>query len=247
MSKGKFEKFDADMDIFQVHFRNNPIIPGVLLLMKGLQQREALAKHPMITVEYLTFNSFVRPGQVLNYVNDGPYTAISADSALSCSFSVRGGSETLISTPGSGELCQIQTPVSPAREPTYWFLPGQVNMNADGSLACAEINVEEVIRQHTYLTQISDSILLVLIEAAGNLALAMQQLRDDRTPIGRYIFVKFEMLKTTLLTARTVANLQIKTHVKRFGSIIAWDACVYDEGGVCLQIHNAISIKRTID
>jgi hypothetical protein len=241
------EKFDAGLDIFQVHFRNNPIVPGVLLLIKGLEQREDLAVHPTVTVENLTFNSFVRPEQLLAYVTDGRYTAISADDALCCTFSVHGNDEILLAHSTSGESCKISTLIAPARESTYWFLPERVNMNVDGTVACSKIDMAEIIQQHEYLTQISNPALLVLIEAAGNLALAMQQLRDGGFSTGRYVFVKFDLLVISLHAANPAAKFQIETHVRRFGSIIAWDASISNESGVCVLIRNAISIKRAID
>lgn len=246
MRKERLETFDSGLNVFRVHFRDDPIVPGLLLLMSELQQRPELARHAAITVKGLAFKSFVRPGQEVAYATDGPDTVVTANGARCCSFSVQ-GSDAPIDRPDADAPCLYSRAISPTREPEYWFLPERVDMNEDGSIARCRVDVQDVVRQQPYLAQIPAPALLVLTEAAGNLALALQKLRSVEAPAASYVFAKFDLLAAKLHAGPAPARIQVETRVKHFGSILAWDACAFDDHGVRVLVRNAVSVKRKID
>lgn len=243
MNNCRDEIFDPSLDVFKVHFNDAPIVPGMLLLLTELQRRPQQA-NSSTHVERLAFKSFVRPGQQVTYLNEGIETRITSDAGLCCSFSTRAG--TPVNAPNfTDEPCLFKTSIAPAREPLYWFLPEQINLNEDGSHAQTHIDLQQVIAHHPFLTQIPDPTLLILTEALGNLALALQQ-RHAGGPAASYVFAKFDALDIDLKRDIAYAPVHLQTRVNHFGSFLAWDACAWDAHGVRLVIHNAISVKRKI-
>jgi hypothetical protein len=241
MNSTRAEIFDPGLDVFKVHFENDPIVPGLMLLLRELQQPTRPAPSSTV-VERLLFKSFVRPGQAVTYVNEGPHTQINGDAGLCCSFSTLAGD--LIETPAfMDEVCRSTQPVSPAREPLYWFLPEQIELNDEGTHAQTVIDLQQVIARHPYLAQMADPALLVLTEALGNLALVLQQRRAGGAAAS-YVFARFDALQIDLNREVAASPLNLKTRVRHFGSFLAWDACAWDEQGMRLVIHNAISVKR---
>ncbi|TPG90021.1 hypothetical protein EAH72_30830 [Pseudomonas caspiana] len=243
MNNSRHEIFDPSLDVFKVHFENDPIVPGMLLLLRELQQRPR-PPHSTTHVERLAFKSFVRPDQQVTYLNEGTETRINSDSNLCCSFSTRIGNR--VSAPVFiDEPCLSTVPITPTREPLYWFLPEQINLNEDGSHAQTCIDLQQVITQHPYLEQIPDPALLVMTEALGNLALVLQQRRAGGCAAS-YVFARFDALDIDLDRGTAGLPLHLKTRIRHFGSFLAWDACAWDEQSVRLVVHNAISVKRKI-
>ena len=242
MNSDRNETFDPALGVFKVHFENDPIVPGVLLLLNELHQRSS--PHPPSTcVERLVFKRFVRPGQPVKYLNLGCETRINAHSGLCCSFSTRAG-EPLAAPAFIDQACHASLLISPTREPLYWFLPAQINVNEDGTHARSSIDLQQVIARHPYLAQITDPAVLVLTEALGNLALALLHKLADG-PAASYVFAKFDELHVDLNRKTGSGPLHLHTQLRHFSSFLAWDACAWDERGVRLVIHNAISVKRT--
>jgi hypothetical protein len=188
------------------------------------------------------FNAFVRPGQPVTYLNEGGETRINTDSGLCCSFSTRAG-EPLAAPAFIDQACQASLHISPTRESLYWFLPAQINVNEDGTHARSTIDLHQVIARHPYLEQINDPAVLVLTEALGNLALALQH-KHAGGPAASYVFARFDALYVDLNRKTGTGPLQLHTQLRHFGSFLAWDACAWDGQGVRLVIHNAISVKR---
>ncbi|MCF5162950.1 hypothetical protein GIW45_02280 [Pseudomonas congelans] len=241
MNSGRNETFDSAMDVFKVHFENDPIVPGMLLLLNELHQRSS--PHPPSTcVERLVFKAFVRPDQPVTYLSVGGETRINADSGLCCSFSTRAG-ELLAAPAFIDQTCDTALHVSPTREPLYWFLPAQISVDKGGTHARTSIDLQLVIARHPYLAEITYPGVLVLTEALGNLALALQH-KHAGGPAASYVFAKFDALHMDLNRKPGFGTLHLHTQVRHFGSFLVWDACAWDEYGVRLVIHNAISVKR---
>lgn len=241
MNSRRSAVFDPSLEVFKVHFDNDPIVPGLLLVLNELQQRSA-PTDASTRVERLLFKAFVRPGQTVTYVNEAAQTRIDNESGMCCSFasSIAGA---LDAPEYIGQPCLNPVHVSPTREPQYWFLPEQVNVNEDGSHASTCVDLAQVIAQHGYLAQIVDPALLVVSEALGNLALVLQQRHAAGTPAS-YVFARFDALEIALNRTTSAAPLHLHTRVRHFGSFLAWDACAWDAQGVRLVVHNAISVKR---
>lgn len=241
MNSVRHEIFDPALDVFKVHFENDPIVPGMLLLLNELHQRSS-PRPPSTYVERLVFKAFVRPGQPVTYLNVGGETRINADSGMCCSFSTRAG-EPLAAPAFIDQSCHTALYISPTREPLYWFLPAQISVNEDGTHARSSIDLQQVIARHPYLAQITDPAVLVLTEALGNLALALQH-KHAGGRAASYVFARFDALHVDLNRTTGSGTLHLHTQLRHFGSFLAWDASAWDEHGVRLVIQNAISVKR---
>lgn len=236
--------FDQRLDVFRHHFGHDAIVPGVMLLDHYVAHRVNTASDRVaVALSDVRFQQFVRPGQTVKFTSShsGEVRA-ERDGSTCCSFKLDTDrtwplARTATSTPSSRRTVHIDA----LRSPEYWFLDDKIEVDQGGRSAWCNIDLTAVERQHDYLAEIPRWRLLVLIECAGNLALALQHLAEPGEARPRYVFVRFDEIIYRMDCTLWASQQSVITRVKRFGTLIVWEATIFNALSTQITIRGAVS------
>ncbi|HET9643944.1 MAG TPA: hypothetical protein VFP68_11450, partial [Burkholderiaceae bacterium] len=189
------------------------------------------------------FQHFVRPAQSIEFTS-GPLgdVRVGYGETQCCTFRLGDGDVPALAQPvvppqGPGRPVRIDV----LREPDYWFLPNDIEVDADRRWAACRIDLEALAHRHDYLGEMARWQPLVLIECAGNLALSLQHLVDPGDMRLRYVFARFGEINYRTDCAQWAPQQTVVTHVKRFGAILVWEAVVGAPSSTQIVVRGAVS------
>ncbi len=237
--------FDASLALFRHHFQDDPIVPGALLLDHYAAHVAGAAARGVANFSDVRFHRFVRPGSIAEFTAAGDAgVELRVDGALCCAFDVdASGGHAASSRPAlPGPLAPI--PIASLRDPAYWFLDGRMEIDADGCWATCRVDLDECARAHAWLAELPRWRPLLLIESAGNLAWAMQDVKAPLDASSRYVLARFDAVDYRVDCSGWSAQQTIVTHVRRHGSLLVWDAWVVDDASTQIAIRGAVSRKE---
>lgn len=234
--------FDPRLGIFRHHFEHDPIVPGVMLIDHYVAQG-VRAGHVAASLSDVRFQQFVRPGEPVDF-QSGHSGEVRAEreGAACCTFKLdvdQAGplSGAAASTPGSMRALRVGA----LRDPDYWFLDDEIEVDHEGRTASCHVDLAALERRHGYLVEMPRWRPLVLIECAGNLALALQHLAEPGEARPRYVFARFGEIAYRMDCALWEPRQTVVTHVKRFGTMLVWEATVSSPSSTQIVIRGAVS------
>ncbi|SEQ54392.1 hypothetical protein SAMN03159444_01902 [Pseudomonas sp. NFACC02] len=239
--------FSPNLGVFKHHFENDPIVPGIMILDFYVSHDATINLCESAYISKARFHNFVRPGEQVSFVKhpSGEIRIGFGDTLCGTFFLDRSGKRTL-PLPEIFSSSTLPVLAEVLREPEYWFLPEEIEVDAAQRLAICQINLEAIQHRHPYLREIAHWRPLVLIECAGNLALVLQHLATSEATPSKYVFAQFDEIGyredcTSWATQQTVV-----TQVKRFGSTLVWEAWVGDAVSTQIMIRGAVSRKGKV-
>ncbi|AXE36240.1 hypothetical protein [Chromobacterium phragmitis] len=236
--------FDPGLGIFRHHFEHYPIVPGVMLVDHYVAHVAATWPDGHIAhLHDIRFQHFLRPGQAIKFTsNSEGDVRISCGELFNGTFLLKDGPSSVLSQPavlpnGPGQSIRIDV----LREPDYWFLPNYIEIAAERGWATCQIDLAALLRRHAYLGEVPRWQLLVLVECAGNLALALQHLVDPGDVRAHYVFARFGQIDYRMDCAQWASLQTVVTHVKRFGTLLVWEAVIGDSSSTQIVVRGAVS------
>jgi hypothetical protein len=199
--------------------------------------------HVAVRLRDVSFQQFVRPSELVNFTT-GPGGDVRAEreGATCCSFK--------LDTDQAGPLARPTT-ITPAsmralrigvlRDPNYWFLDDEIEVDKEERTASFEVDLAALELRHAYLAEMPRWRALVLIECAGNLALALQHLAGPGEARLRYVFARFGEIAYRTDCTLWEPRQTVVTHVKRIGTILVWEATVSSPSSTQIVIRGAVS------
>lgn len=231
--------FDPRQGVFRHHFEHDPIVPGVMLIDQYVARCVPTGTARLRDVR---FQQFVRPGEPVAFTT-GPSGEVRAEreGSACCTFKLDIDAGPMATAAGSlpDPMCALR--VGPLRDPGYWFLDDEIEVAHDGCTASCQIDLARLERRHAYLAEMSRWRALVLVECAGNLALALQHLAEPSEAPPRYVFARFGEMAYRMDCALWEPRQTVVTRVKRFGSLLVWEATVSSPSSTQVVILGAVS------
>lgn len=234
--------FDPRLGVFKHHFEHDPIVPGVMLIdhyvAQGVQEGGVAA-----CLSDVRFQRFVRPGEPVDFTSDesGAVRAV-LDGMACCTFKLdpdQAGPPAGVAAGAPGSMQSLR--IGALRDPAYWFLDDEIEIDGEGRTASCHVDLEALERRHAYLAEMPRWRPLVLIECAGNLALALQHLAEPGEARPRYVFARFGEIAYRMDCALWEPRQTVGTQVKRFGTMLVWEATVSSPSSTQIVIRGAVS------
>ena len=236
--------FDPRLGVFRHHFEHDPIVPGVMLIDYYVAQGVRARPDRMAAgLSDVRFQQFVRPGEPVDFTScHSGEVRVERNGAACCTFKldiaqVRLLASAATSKPGSMRALRIGA----LRDPDYWFLDDEIEVDHEGRMASCHVDMVALERRHGYLAEMPRWRPLVLIECAGNLALALQHLAEPGGARSRYVFARFGEIAYRTDCSLWEPRQTVVTHVKRFGTMLVWEATVSSPWSTQIVIRGAVS------
>jgi hypothetical protein len=236
--------FDPGLGVFKHHFEQDPVVPGVMLLDHYVANGQGRAPCEIANLSRVRFHHFVRPGVLVEFTpQSSGEVRIGYAEKLCCTFDIDWEGRRALPQQIVVEGRMQRIKINALREPEYWFLPEEIEVDADRRLAVCYVDLHMLERRHPYLNEMARWRPLVLIECAGNLALALQHLVEPDDTSSRYVFARFDEIDYRVDYVSWASRQTIVTRVKRYGSMLVWDASLGDEVSTQIVIRGAVSRK----
>ncbi|WP_047395799.1 hypothetical protein [Chitinibacter sp. ZOR0017] len=234
--------FNPEMNVFDFHFPGNPVVPGVaiidLCLTKYASNNEPTV---WVRVENVKFREFVLPNEKIEIEGSSSFRVIGKNKKVKCSLEICKHKEPVRRSVVIDTKLARYKKVKALRNENYWFLPGFILVFRN--VAQCNLNIEELREKHLFLKDPHIGSLVALVEAAGNLALVIQNLNDAHSICGGYVFAQFDSIVIQGNPQDWAGNVSVVTEVNRMGKIMKWNSTVSKDDSILLSISGAISLN----